>query len=153
MEIEILTRSNQRKEAILSMATLYAYHLKIAKSKTKLFIFTMPNLVKKEGYNGIVSRNDDGSILMGLDSRISATQLSLTLAHEMVHVKQMVKGQYKLTVGKRGKVQHYWLGQKCNKSYYDQPWEREAFGKERLLANEVMRIINSKLVCPLKFDN
>ncbi|NDA95740.1 MAG: hypothetical protein EBY03_06370 [Actinobacteria bacterium] len=61
-----------------------------------------------------------------------------TLAHEMVHVKQFVKNElidlpstnYNVSVFKNKK---YNLNRVA---YYDQPWEIEAFGRERGLTRE-----------------
>ena len=61
-----------------------------------------------------------------------------TLAHEMVHVKQYAKGQVKAS---KSCKTHYWMGKHIRKSYYEQPWEVEAFTKERVLANKLFAII------------
>lgn len=57
--------------------------------------------------------------------------LGITLAHEMVHVKQMAKGKLKST--KRGA--HLWSGKVFSKStkYLERPWEVEAFSRQELI--------------------
>jgi len=57
--------------------------------------------------------------------------IGMTLAHEMVHVKQMAKGTLK--PAKNGA--NYWVGKKYNKNvkYLDRPWEIEAFSKQELI--------------------
>lgn len=52
-----------------------------------------------------------------LDSRLKQRDLLTTLAHEMVHVKQFVRGEIPYVFPDDGK-------------YYDWPWEIEAFGRE-----------------------
>jgi len=58
------------------------------------------------------------------------TQMGLTLAHEMVHVKQMAKGILK-SHAKGNK----WNGKLYSKKtkYLDQPWEQDAFAKQELI--------------------
>ena len=60
----------------------------------------------------------------------STIQLSTTLAHEMVHVRQMAKGILKVT--RKGT---FWRGKKYKKStpYLDQPWEVQAFGMQEIV--------------------
>lgn len=57
--------------------------------------------------------------------------IGLTLAHELVHVKQMAKGILKST---RTGAQ-IWAGKKYSKrtKYLDRPWEIEAFSKQELI--------------------
>lgn len=57
------------------------------------------------------------------------TQL-ITLAHEMVHVKQHATGELKSMLRKR---EDRWHGRYIKEeefSYFDKPWEIEAFGRE-----------------------
>lgn len=69
---------------------------------------------------------------------VSLRYIISTLAHEMVHVKQFVKNElidlpstnYNVSVFKNKK---YNLNRVA---YYDQPWEIEAFGRERGLTRE-----------------
>ena len=56
------------------------------------------------------------------------------LAHEMVHVKQHAKGEAKDKI-KKDKYVTLWFGEKYDDdtSYWDQPWEIEAYGLENSL--------------------
>ena len=56
------------------------------------------------------------------------------LAHEMVHVKQHAKGEAKDKF-KKDKYVTLWFGEKYDDdtSYWDQPWEIEAYGLENSL--------------------
>ena len=57
------------------------------------------------------------------------------LAHEMVHVKQIAKGEMKDRYVK-SKYVTVWFGEKYSEedvSYWDQPWEIEAYGLENSL--------------------
>jgi hypothetical protein len=73
---------------------------------------------------------------MLLDADLKQERLFETLAHEMVHVKQFAKGQYKAVRTKR-----FWMGSHVKAKYYDQPWEIEAMAKEKLLASKVYAIL------------
>ena len=56
--------------------------------------------------------------------------MGLTLAHEMVHVRQMAKG-----ILKGVPKGHTWNGKLYTKrtKYLDQPWEQDAFAKQELI--------------------
>jgi hypothetical protein len=56
--------------------------------------------------------------------------VGLTLAHEMVHVRQMAKGILKTNNGV-----NYWKGKRYTRrtKYLDQPWEQDAFAKQELI--------------------
>jgi hypothetical protein len=57
-------------------------------------------------------------------------ELGVTLAHELVHVRQLAKGILKITP--RGKK---WRGKFYSRStpYLDQPWEQEAFARQEIV--------------------
>ena len=56
--------------------------------------------------------------------------IGLTLAHEMVHVRQMAKGILQVVDGK-----NFWKGKRYTKrtKYLDQPWEQDAFAKQEIV--------------------
>ena len=58
--------------------------------------------------------------------------MGITLAHEMVHVRQMAKGTLKSVA----KGYSTWNGKLYNSKktkYLDQPWEQDAFAKQELI--------------------
>lgn len=61
----------------------------------------------------------------------SLKDLGITLAHEMVHVKQLAKGQLK----HRKTGSYIWAGKRYSKktAYLSMPWEIEAFSKQELI--------------------
>jgi hypothetical protein len=69
--------------------------------------------------------------LRGSRFTIGHKELAITLAHEMVHVKQMAKGQLKSA--SRGA--QTWMGKRYPAStpYLDRPWEVEAFSRQELI--------------------
>tara|TARA_B100000073_G_scaffold327316_1_gene312896 strand:+ start:2086 stop:2544 length:459 start_codon:yes stop_codon:yes gene_type:complete len=64
-----------------------------------------------------------------IDSKQKLRDLLVTLAHEMVHVKQFSKGElYESTKVSKHRWQGKWL--KKDLEYWDRPWEIEAHGRE-----------------------
>jgi hypothetical protein len=61
----------------------------------------------------------------------SYKDLAVTLAHEMVHVRQMAKGMLVLN-SKKG---HTWMGKKYSPKtpYLKQPWELDALAKQEII--------------------
>lgn len=71
----------------------------------------------------------DFSIL--IDPKLSKVKQIATLAHEMVHIMQFARGQFKLLHGD----DYRWMGKKVTiKSYKHMPWEIEAKRSERYLS-------------------
>lgn len=74
--------------------------------------------------------------LNGLDSYVVVVKpmklkdLGLTLAHEMVHVRQMSKGILQIVNGI-----NYWCGKRYTKKtkYLEQPWELDAFARQEII--------------------
>lgn len=67
----------------------------------------------------------------------STVAMTTTLAHEMVHVRQMAKGILKVT--NKGT---FWKGKKYTKStpYLSQPWEVQAFGMQEIVFRRAIEI-------------
>jgi hypothetical protein len=69
--------------------------------------------------------------VIAIRSTQSAKEIGMTLAHELVHVRQMATGLLKsLPRGSRS-----WAGKKYTAStpYYSRPWEIDAFSRQELL--------------------
>ena len=65
-----------------------------------------------------------------LDSTINLREILINLAHEMVHVKQWVKGEM-YEYANPNEVR--WMKKKYDMNdmdYYDYPWEIDAFGRQ-----------------------
>jgi hypothetical protein len=79
-------------------------------------------------------------ILMFLDSSLSMEQLVQTIAHEMIHVKQIARGRLTCFI-EHGELVNRWLGETLEAEYHLRPWEIEAFRKEKELAYSLWSII------------
>ena len=64
-----------------------------------------------------------------LHSKQNLRKFLITLAHEMVHVKQFARAElYESSVADKHRWRGEWL--KGDPEYWDQPWEIEAHGRE-----------------------
>jgi hypothetical protein len=83
-----------------------------------------------EGMGMTVPMDIIDSYVVVIQPRMSIKDIGLTLAHEMVHVRQMAKGTLKTINGT-----HYWAGKRYTKrtKYLDQPWEVDAFARQEII--------------------
>jgi hypothetical protein len=132
-------RKGDRKDFIEGIVQLFIRELKLSTSKKELVIFTKKGFEKQTGAAGMVYPYDENIITMDIDSQLTPERLVDVLSHEMVHVKQLAKGQLKY----KGK-KIYWKGNFVNHkklSYYDHPWEHEAWKNQKILAGKVWKIL------------
>jgi hypothetical protein len=78
-------------------------------------------------------------LLRGNKFLIAHKELALSLAHEMVHVKQLVKGQLKSMAD----GSQTWLGKSypADTPYLDRPWEIEAFSRQELIMRRAIELM------------
>ena len=71
-------------------------------------------------------------------TKSSLLDIGLTLAHEMVHVRQLAKGQMKFLPNQA----RVWMGKRYNKRthYLDQPWELDAFARQEILFRKAIEL-------------
>ena len=141
MELAVESRSQARIDTFEGLCNFYARELKIDHMDFFLAVRSRKNLDAQACVAEILPR----VLVMEVDTSLTGERLVTAVAHEMIHVKQIVRGQLKKQVSKRGKVTWYWLGKLCNKKYYNQPWEIEAYSRQNLLSNRVFeRLSNNK---------
>ena len=81
-----------------------------------------------------------------IDCRLNWDQALEVLCHEMVHAEQYHTGRLSITYNRSGMV-HRWNGSidenkgSTYKSYREQPWEIEAFSRQRELADKVNEML------------
>lgn len=99
--------------------------------------------IKARGTHG---RYINGENLCEIDCRLSWDQALEVLCHEMVHAEQYHTGRLGHTVDRRGPV-HMWNGSieynrgSTYKTYRQQPWEIEAFSRQKELADKVNEML------------
>jgi hypothetical protein len=83
-----------------------------------------------EAHGTTVPMTGIDTILVVLKPRRSLIELGVTLAHELVHVRQLAKGILQITP--KGKK---WRGKFYSRRtpYLDQPWEQEAFARQEIV--------------------
>ena len=117
MEIKIVTRSVKRRLTIDLATRFLRKELKLEKSKYALTIYNSPGLRRREGFNGICSKMGERELTIIVDGGLDEVDLVQCLAHEMVHAKQIAKGQLQLD----NKQRQTWLGQRVSKEYHERP--------------------------------
>ena len=130
--------SNKYNRKLIEAATWwYADKLmgKRLMSGLEIHINLRKNLIDKEDCEGTATWEDDycdrpKEFTIELDVTYSIRDALITLAHEMVHVKQWAKGEMYEYL-KPGLVRfHKTKFDIDNIDYWDYPWEVEAFGKQ-----------------------
>ena len=126
MEFLVETRSVKKRKFIEAILPSMIKQLKLENSK-KVLLVRVANECDGQGMT---------MPLNGLDAYVIVVKpgwfadMGATLAHEMVHVRQMAKGILKVENGV-----NYWRGKKYSKKtkYLDMPWEQDAFSKQELI--------------------
>lgn len=147
MRIKVLAHGNTNPEKVLLLyktARFYAKHLNISNSKYNLYVCTAANLRKHDGNNGVASKTGSKEITIAVDSQLQLPQMLLTLAHEMVHAKQYVRGHYRAEPSRNGKHKRFWLGKQYSVVYHKRPWEKEAFRREGELVCALIENVTQK---------
>jgi len=140
MNFVIETRSKMRRQLFESFGRKYAKFLNIDKKNATVYIALRRDVGSEHQSEGL-TLGFDKDIFIFLQSSKNVCDMLRTLAHEMVHAKQLIRGQLKHKAN-RGKVDTYWCGRKNNKKYLEQPWEVEAFCKETLLFRRAVDSLN-----------
>ncbi len=135
MELEIEMRHGHRRQLAEASIKFFIKELGLERSRYCLTVTTDKTLRKEENAFGIVFRIGERDLAMILDSRMQYKDMVETIAHEMVHVKQIARGTLN-TIIKRGRMYQTWKGKRADKiAYHRRPWELEAFRRERELTN------------------
>ena len=128
MEYFIETKSKRTRALFESIVPRMIKELKLTRSRKTLMIKVSKN--ELNGQEGATAPLDIIDSYVVLIKPSNLKDMGITLAHEMIHVKQLAKGTLKSVNGVS-----YWNGKRYRKNhkYLDQPWEIEAFSKQELL--------------------
>ena len=71
-------------------------------------------------------------------TKASLLEMGTTLAHEMVHVRQLAKGQMKFLPNQN----RIWMGKRYSKRthYLEQPWELDAFARQEIVFRKAIEL-------------
>ena len=129
--------SNKKVRKVVEQAAWYYAEKLMGKrllGSLEITINLKKNLLTKEGNEGSAIWEDDGyrsrEFSIELDTTVKIRNLLITLAHEMVHVKQWAKNEmyeYMEPHMVRFKGEKIHLKET---DYWDYPWEIEAYGKQ-----------------------
>lgn len=127
MDYLVEARSKQKKQFIEAILPSMVKQLGLDASK-KCLIIRLEKDCEGMGYTVPVDVLD--SYVVVIKPTMSIKAIGVTLAHEMVHVRQMAKGILKIKNGV-----NYWCGKRYTKrtKYLDQPWEQDAFARQEIV--------------------
>jgi hypothetical protein len=85
----------------------------------------------EEAIGYCLMEDDNRNFIIELEKTMKLKELILCLCHEFVHLKQYARGEMNFTAEKwkKSKV-------KIDTPYMDLPWEKEAYRREKILADE-----------------
>jgi hypothetical protein len=121
--------SRRNKKFIEALLPSMISQLKLESSKRVLLIRVADECGENQGITIDLGQNI--GIVVVVKPRKNLKEVGLTLAHEMVHVKQLAKGVLKT----RKTGSYIWAGKRYSKKteYLSMPWEIEAFSKQELI--------------------
>lgn len=125
-KVEASVRNKKFIEALLPSMLK---QLNLENSKRALLIRVADECGEDQGLT--VDLGVNLGIVVVIKPRRNLKDVGLTLAHELVHVKQLAKG----TLKTRKSGSCIWAGKRYGKNteYLNRPWEIEAFSKQELI--------------------
>jgi hypothetical protein len=143
MEYDVDADNPKIKKFLNSLMPSFIEQLGLVNSKRAVLVKVTKDLDDDfQGATMNIELADCMMVLIKAPKRLTPMRLmemSTTLAHEMVHVKQLAKGQMKFLPNEA----RIWKGKRYSKKtkYLDQPWELDAFSKQEIL---LRRAIDTK---------
>ena len=125
MEFIVQARSKKTRQFFEAILPSMIQQLNLTNSRKYLIVKT-----DKIDSQGVTIPFDDIDTYLIVINPKKVIDMGVTLAHEMVHVRQMAKGILKSVP--KGQT---WNGKLYTKKtkYLDQPWEQDAFAKQELI--------------------
>ncbi len=135
--MKIKTRKFKNRELIklIKYAANFYADILIPKQKHKIYLNIFANDISADGYCTCMDTYD---FEIEIHKDLKFEHMMITLAHEMVHLKQYATKQLKSKFVK-GTPVDTWKGTKYrNIKYKEQPWEKEAMQLEESLYQQFM---------------
>jgi hypothetical protein len=137
MAISIISQGPKKeKELIESLANFCVDKLMPRKRNLEVDIIQVRNMADDEGqFACVIDTENLNTFEVALDKGMSLRKKLLSVAHEMVHVKQFARKELEHT---QWTYIQTWNGKRynTNKCYWELPWEIEAYGMELGLFNQ-----------------
>jgi hypothetical protein len=138
MKIEVFSQSETRATLIEKAVRFYSKYLGINRTNSTIFVVSRKSMRTKEKRIGCINKFLEKDYLIRIDNKLPLHRLLSTLAHEMVHAKQMIRGEIKMLKYRNGRPKHIWHGEEVRLPYNKQPWELEAYSMEVPMVNALM---------------
>lgn len=142
MEIKVISRSKRKREFLSAVSAFYSKSLKLRRRKFNVTLRTVPGFFSAHGAFAGTTLLDEKHVEMAIDPKLSAIQMIEVLAHEFIHVEQFVLGFLSQYVKRSGDYGWIWKGKKNRCKYENQPWEIDAFARQKGLVNKIIDILN-----------
>lgn len=134
MNITVENGSAEKREITKKIAEFFSGELGISHLEEEVFIAFIPGLDKEcAGF----TIKDLNAISVGIAAKLNLFDMIVTVAHEMVHVGQMARGELRVAY-ESGTPITYWKGRPTKVAYQNQPWEIEASALEVILSKKLV---------------
>lgn len=143
MEIKVIARSQRRREFLYAVAMYYTKTLKLRRRKFAVTIQSIPGFFDKTGGYAAATLESEKHVVMHIDSKLGPLQIAEVLAHEFIHVEQYALGKLGQYIRPSGEYGWLWEGKKNRCKYDNQPWEIDAYNRQKPLANKIIDILNA----------
>ena len=135
MEYRVESTNKNSRKFLESLMPSFVKQLKLTNSRRAVLVKVTDDIPEgMEGATFNVEVADCYLILIRAPKRLSKTKLvnmATTLAHEMIHVKQLAKGHL---IFKKNNAR-VWMGKHypAKTKYLDQPWELQALAQQEIV--------------------
>lgn len=134
MNITVENGSAEKRKITKKIAEFFSRELSISHLEEEVFIAFIPGLDKEcAGF----TVKDLNTISVGIAAKLDLFDMIITVAHEMVHVGQMARGELRVKRYYGGSIT-YWKGKPTKVAYENQPWEIEANALETILTKKLL---------------
>lgn len=146
METQTIVGADEEQVPLYNKAVDMLRELLNIPSDIKLSISLKPGISLDKGQNGLTipNPNNPKHIFIFLNPNLVGAEVITTLAHEMVHVKQIVEGRMDIQLVD-GSYNVEWEGKEVPNAKYSRghPWEIEAHTQERPLTHQLIQKLQS----------
>jgi hypothetical protein len=143
MEVVCLAEDELQREVLTKATNFFSRRLGFRRKDVGIIIQPFPGMIQDHRIGANVQEAEPGLMLILLDTDVDLIVQVQHLAHELVHVKQVLSGKLVLERAGRSKKLHYfWKGEDLTHlPYHKRPWEREAMHKEVVLTYELFAVM------------
>jgi hypothetical protein len=142
MEYAVEASNKLSKKFLETLMPSIVEQLGLTRSRRAVLVkVTNDQLDGMEGATLYIEFADCYLVLIKPPKRVTKTSMinmATTLAHEMVHVRQLAKGQLKYLANQN----RIWMGKHYSKKvkYLDQPWELDAFARQEIIVRKAIEL-------------